>query len=146
MKLTTIALIGAATLSAGFAHADSHEASIGDVVQAALDAGDAEKGEKVFRKCKACHQVGEGAAARVGPPLNNILGAPLGTSEEFSYSDNVIVMRDDGITWTTENLDLYLIRPRDFIEGSRMTFPGLRKEEDRADVIAYLATLTEVSE
>lgn len=146
MRLWTIALIGVASITTSFAYADSHDASIGDLVQTALDSGDVEAGERVFRKCKACHQVGEGASARVGPPLNNILGAPLGTSEEFTYSDTVIEMRDAGTTWTIENLDVYLLRPRDFIEGSRMTFPGLRKDEDRANVIAYLASLTEVNE
>lgn len=142
MKLLITA--AAAVLFSGAALAESHIAPVGDMVEAALAAGDVEAGEKVFRKCRACHQVGEGAESKVGPALNNIVGASLAGFEDFRYSDGIVEMGEAGTVWTIENLDLFFVKPRDFIDGTRMTFAGLRKEEDRANVIAYLASLTAV--
>lgn len=100
--------------------------------------GDAAKGEKVFKKCKACHDVGEGAKNKVGPQLNGIVGRAWGTSEGFKYSPALMEMAE-GKTWTAEELDAFLTKPKDYIPKTKMAFAGLKKEDDRADVIAYLA-------
>jgi cytochrome c len=102
--------------------------------------GDAAKGEKVYGKCKACHQVGADAKNRVGPELNGIVGRAAGAAEGFKYSDALMAKAGEGLVWTEENLATYLEKPKDFIPGTKMSFAGLRKEEDRADVIAYLKT------
>ncbi|PWE34342.1 cytochrome c family protein [Maritimibacter sp. 55A14] len=102
--------------------------------------GDAEAGEKVFRKCKACHMIGEGAKPRVGPPLTGVVGAEVASNEDFKYSDAFMAKKEEGMVWSEDNLAAYLENPRDFIPGNKMSFAGLRKEEDRADVIAYLET------
>lgn len=102
--------------------------------------GDAEAGEKVFRKCKACHAVGEGAENKVGPQLNGIVGRSVASVEGFGYSDVLTGMAEEGKVWTPEELAAFLEKPRDYAKGTKMSFAGLRKEEDRMDVIAYLAT------
>lgn len=104
----------------------------------ALADGDAAKGEKVFRKCKACHAVGEDAKNKVGPQLNGIVGATVGSVDDFKYSDAFLEKKAEGMVWDEESLDAYLTKPKDLIPGTKMTFAGLRKEDDREDVIAYL--------
>lgn len=104
----------------------------------AQEAGDPEKGESVFRKCKACHMVGEGAKARIGPPLNDIIGATAGAQEGYSYSPAMKKAGEDGLVWSEETLFEYLENPREMVPGSKMIFPGLKKETDRRNVIAYL--------
>ena len=106
----------------------------------ALADGDAEKGEKVFKKCKACHQVGEDAKNRVGPILNGIVGKAAGANEEFKYSDSLSEKAAEGLVWDNESLTEFLTKPKDFIKGTKMSFAGLRKEDDIEDVIAYMAT------
>ena len=106
----------------------------------ALADGDAEKGERVFNKCKACHAVGEDAKNKVGPVLNGIIGRPAGTVEDFNYSDALLAKAEEGLVWDEDSLAEYLEKPRDYIEGTKMSFAGLRKEEEIENVIAYLAT------
>ncbi|MBE3636992.1 c-type cytochrome [Mangrovicoccus algicola] len=101
--------------------------------------GDPEKGERVFRKCMACHAVGDDARNKVGPELNGILGRTTAAVEDFSYSDAMAEKGAEGHVWTAEELDAYLADPKGFIPGNKMAFPGLRKPQERADVIAYLA-------
>ena len=96
--------------------------------------GDPAKGEKVFRKCKACHVVNQ-EKNRVGPHLVAIIGRSAGAVEGFKYSK---AMKESGITWTEENLSAYLSDPRGFIKGNRMAFAGLKKEVEIVNVIAYL--------
>ena len=103
-----------------------------------LAAGDSDKGEKVFRKCKACHVVDK-EQNRVGPHLVGIIGRSSGAVEGFKYSK---AMKDAGLTWTEENLAAYLADPRGFIKGNRMAFAGLKKEADVVNVIAYLKVVT----
>ena len=105
---------------------------------AAMADGDAAAGEKVFKKCKACHQVGDGAANRVGPQLNGIVGRVAGADADFKYSDAMKAKNAEGMVWSAENISAYLEKPKDFIPGNKMSFAGLRKEDDREDVIAYL--------
>jgi cytochrome c len=101
----------------------------------AAGAQDAALGEKVFLKCKACHQIGEGAKIAVGPVLNGIVGRPAGTYPGYSYSD---ANKGSGLTWDAATLKDYLKNPRAKIPGTKMIFPGLPKDEDIDNVIAYL--------
>lgn len=105
--------------------------------------GDAEKGKKVFKKCKICHAVGDGAKAKVGPPLNNIIGAKAGSQDGFSYSKPMKEAGEKGLMWTEEKISEFIKKPKKFIPGTKMTFPGLKKDKRRDDVIAYLKTFTE---
>lgn len=100
--------------------------------------GDAEKGEKVFKKCSICHEVGPEAKNKVGPILNNVLGRKAGEGGDFKYSPAMIEAGEKGIVWSDENLHQYLEKPRDFIPKNKMAFVGLKKESDRDDVVAYL--------
>ncbi|MCB1311503.1 MAG: cytochrome c family protein [Sedimentitalea sp.] len=106
----------------------------------ALADGDAEKGEKVFKKCKACHDVGEGAKNKVGPELNDVMGRTAGTVADFGYSDAMVEAGAGGLVWDEESLEEYLKKPKDFIPGNKMSFAGLRKDDEIADLIAYLKT------
>ncbi|HIP80260.1 MAG TPA: c-type cytochrome [Kiloniellaceae bacterium] len=100
--------------------------------------GDAERGAKVFRKCAACHQVGEGAKNRVGPHLNGVFGRKAGAVEAFRYSDHMQRASADGLVWTYDTLDAFLENPKSMVSATRMSFAGLRKEQERADLLAYL--------
>lgn len=97
-------------------------------------AGDPAAGAKIFNQCKACHTLEEGKH-RVGPSLHGVVGRKAGGAEGFKYSD---AMLKSGIEWTPENLDKYLADPRGFIPGNKMAFAGVKKPEDRQNVIAYL--------
>ena len=101
----------------------------------AASAQDAAAGEKVFLKCKACHQIGEGAKDAVGPVLNGIVGRKAGTYPGYSYSE---ANKNSGLTWDEATLKEYLKNPRAKVPGTKMIFPGLPKDEDIANVIAYL--------
>ena len=102
-------------------------------------AADAKKGEKVFRKCKACHKVEDGKNA-VGPHMFGIVGRAVGAVEGFKYSKAMTAF-GEGKTWTPEELDAFLAAPKKYVKGTKMAFAGLKKEAQRADVIAYLETL-----
>lgn len=104
--------------------------------------GDAAKGEKVFKKCKACHTVGEKAKNKVGPILNGVVDAPAGQNADFKYSKALTKMAEDGLVWNDENLAAFLTKPKTFMKGTKMSFAGLRKEQDIANVIAYLRTFS----
>ena len=104
---------------------------------APAQAGDAAAGEKVFNKCKACHQVGETAKNRVGPVLNGIVGRAAGSVEGFKYSD---ALSGSGLTWDEATLAAFLTDPKATVPGNKMAFPGLRKDAEIADVIAFLAS------
>jgi cytochrome c len=106
----------------------------------ALADGDAAKGEKVFNKCKACHAVGADAKNKVGPQLNGILGSEIASVDGFKYSDALLAKKAEGVVWNEELLDAFLTKPKDFAPGTKMTYAGLRKEDDREDLIAYLKT------
>ena len=97
-------------------------------------AGDAAAGEKVYKKCKACHAL-EAGKNKVGPSLAGIVGQEAGKVEGYKYSK---AMAESGVVWDDANLDAYLAKPKDFIKGTKMSFAGLKKEEDRANVIEFL--------
>jgi cytochrome c len=98
-------------------------------------AQDASAGEKTFLVCRACHQIGPGAKDAVGPVLNGVVGRKAGTYPGYQYSD---ANRDSGIVWTPEELDKYLASPQTVVPHTKMIFPGLKDEQKRKDVIAYL--------
>ena len=98
-------------------------------------AQDAAAGEKVFAKCKICHQIGENAKNAVGPVLNGVVGRRAGTYPDYHYSD---ANKNSGITWDEATLKEYLRDPKAKIPGTKMVFPGLKSDEDITNVIAYL--------
>ena len=107
---------------------------------AAFAEGDAEAGAKIFKKCKACHKVGDGAKNRVGPMLNGIVGNEIASVDGYKYSKAFLAKKEEGLVWTEAELDAFLTKPKKYLKGTKMSFPGLRKEGDRANVIAYLMT------
>lgn len=104
------------------------------VTVAALD-GDVKAGKKVFKKCKACHKVKEGKNG-AGPSLFQIVGATAGQVEGFKYSK---AMSGSGLVWDAETLTAFLTKPKSYLPGTSMAFPGLKKDADITNVIAYLA-------
>ena len=98
------------------------------------NAGDAAAGEKVFKKCKACHAI-EAGKNKVGPSLAGVVGAEAGKVEGYKYSS---AMMESGLVWDEATLDVYLADPKGVVKGTKMSFAGLKNEEDRADVIEYL--------
>lgn len=106
---------------------------LGTTGGAAAD-GDPLAGAQVFKKCRACHANGEGAKNMVGPELNGVVGRKAG-STDYSYSD---ANKNSGITWDEPTLKVYLANPQAKVPGTKMTFPGLSREKDIDDVIAYL--------
>lgn len=105
--------------------------------------GNAADGAAVFQKCKGCHQVGADAVHRIGPHLNGIFGARAGRHDGFAYSKAMKRAASDGLTWDLVTLDAYLENPKALITGTRMSFRGLRDEQDRHDVLAYLRQFSE---
>ncbi len=98
-------------------------------------AGDAAAGEATFRMCKTCHRIGEDARNFVGPELNGVVGRKAGSVPDYNYSD---ANKNSGLTWDEATLTKYLRSPREVVPGTKMAFPGLQRDQDVADVIAYL--------
>ena len=113
------------------------------VVEVAVDPALVEHGEKVFRKCKACHQVGEGAKNRSGPILTGIVGRPAGMVEGFRYSKPLMAMAEAGLIWDEANLHAFLTKPKSFMKGTKMSFAGLRSDEDLVAITVYLESIAE---
>jgi cytochrome c len=103
---------------------------------------DASAGKVVSSKCMSCHRFEDGAAALVGPPLFGVLGRDIGSLPGFSYSSGAGSLTSLEGAWTYEKLERFVKRPREFASGTAMNFPGIRKLEDRINLIAYLRTLT----
>lgn len=97
-------------------------------------------GEKVFKKCAACHAIGPDAKNKVGPELNGLIGRTAGTAPDFSYSDAMKKAGEGGLVWTSETLHTYLENPKAMVPGTKMTFAGLKKPEERDAVIAYITS------
>jgi len=100
-------------------------------------------GEQAFRACQTCHEVGEGARNKTGPHLNDLFGRTAGTIDGFRYSRQFVAAGEEGLVWTPETLHDFLMKPRDYIKGTRMSFAGYRDEGDIAAVSAYLQTYSE---
>jgi len=121
IKTTVYAALASAVLFAVPAHAD----------------GDAAAGEKVFAKCKACHE-NEKGVNKVGPTLKGVVGRPAASVPDYKYSEAMLAKGAEGLVWTEENLTAYLPDPKAFVPKTKMAFAGLKKPEDVANVIAYL--------
>jgi cytochrome c len=104
-------------------------------------AQDAAAGQRVFAQCRACHTVDNGGRNGVGPNLFGIYGKKAGQREGFRYSANMQELAQGGLTWTSENLNIYLRNPKDLVPRGSMAFAGVRNDEQRANLIAYLQTL-----
>ena len=104
-------------------------------IDALMAMGDLTHGEKVFKKCAACHSIVKGGKNNIGPALYNVVGRKIGIVEDYKYSKALASYDKE---WTVEELNGYLIKPAKWIKGTKMAFAGLRKEKDRASVIKYL--------
>jgi cytochrome c len=110
-----------------------------DPIEPRLATADAERGKTLFLQCRACHVAEPGKPATVGPNLWDIVGRPVGAQEGFAYSESLASIDGD---WDFEKLGRYLFDPRAMAPGTNMIFPGIKPARDRADLIAYLATLS----
>jgi cytochrome c len=105
----------------------------------AMAAGNATEGEKVFkRSCGSCHVAAKDGPKRLGPTLFGVVGRHSGSVDGFRYSE---ANKKSDVTWTPDVLDKYLVDPKKFMPGTNMAFAGLKKDDERADLIAYLETL-----
>ena len=106
-------------------------------------AGDPAAGKSAFRKCQACHAVGEGAVNKIGPELNGIVGEAVASVEGYSFSPALTAFAAEHPTWTPELLTQWLENPRELVPGTKMVFPGVKDPEEIANIIAYLASFDE---
>ena len=93
------------------------------------------EGAKIFKKCAACHSIAEGGGNKIGPALWGVLGRPAGTIPDYKYSK---AMAAHGKNWSFEEMNGFLIKPKDWIKGTKMSFAGLKKAKERAAVILYM--------
>ena len=92
-------------------------------------------GEKVFKKCAACHSIAQGGSNKIGPALWGVLGRKVGSVPEYKYSK---AMASHGKSWSFEEMNGFLLKPKDWIKGTKMSFAGLKNEKERAAVILYM--------
>ena len=97
--------------------------------------GDVASGEKIFKKCAACHSINKGGKNKIGPALYNVVGRAVGGLDGYKYSKT---LASYGKEWTFEELNGFLLKPASYLKGTKMSYAGLRKEKDRASVIKYL--------
>ena len=100
-----------------------------------MDKGDVVSGEKIFKKCAACHSINKGGVNKIGPALYNVVGRKVGNVADYKYSK---ALASYGKEWTFEELNGFLKKPSSYLKGTKMSYAGLRKEKDRASVIKYL--------
>ena len=105
-----------------------------DIV-ALMALGDISSGEKIFKKCAACHSIVKGGKNKIGPALYNVVGRQVGGVSGYKYSKALAKYEE---TWTFEELNGFLLKPAKWIKGTKMAYAGLRKEKDRASIIKYL--------
>ena len=117
----------------------SSSAGSGDIM-ALLASASAADGKKVFKKCAACHSIAKGGGNKIGPALWGVLGRQAGSISDYKYSK---AMATHGKSWSFEEMNGFLIKPKDWIKGTKMTFVGLKKETERAAVILYMNNNTD---
>ena len=121
------------------AETDSTNSEAGNIM-ALFASTSATEGAKVFKKCAACHSIKEGGANKIGPALWGVLGRTAGTVPGYKYSK---AMAGHGKNWSFEEMNGFLIKPKDWIKGTKMSFAGLKKEKERAAVILYMNNNTD---
>jgi len=104
-------------------------------ITAIMALGDTASGEKIFKKCAACHSINKGGKNKIGPALYNVVGRAVGGVDDYKYSKT---LASYGKVWTFEELNGFLTKPSSYLKGTKMSYAGLRKEKDRASVIKYL--------
>ncbi len=104
-------------------------------IAALMAMGDVVSGEKIFKKCAACHSIAKGGKNKIGPALYNVVGRKVGGVNDYKYSKALIGYEK---SWTFEELNGFLLKPAKWIKGTKMAYAGLRKEKDRASIIKYL--------
>ena len=104
-------------------------------ITAIMALGDAVSGEKIFKKCAACHSINKGGKNKIGPALYNVVGRTVGGVDDYKYSKT---LASYGKEWTFEELNGFLQKPASYLKGTKMSYAGLRKEKDRASIIKYL--------
>lgn len=112
-------------------------------IEERLKTADVDRGRKGFSKCTSCHTPDKGAAAKVGPNLWGVVGGPKAHMEGFKYSGGMADRGKAGEKWTFADLDKFLTEPKAFVAGTAMGFAGIKEPADRADVIAYLRSLSD---
>ncbi len=100
-----------------------------------MKTADLNRGMKIFKKCASCHSIGNGEASRVGPNLYGVVGRKKAAFPGFSYSEAI---KARGGAWDAESINSFITKPKEYLPGTKMAFPGLKKPQDRADVILYL--------
>ena len=120
--------------------AKSYTPAVVENAMTLLASASPDKGAKVFKKCKSCHTVNKGGKNGLGPNLWNVVGKTKASADGYAYSG---VLRGLGGEWSYENLDAFLVSPKGYAKGTKMSFAGLKKAGDRAAVIAYLRSLSD---
>jgi|TARA_B110000305_G_scaffold209437_1_gene242361 cytochrome c len=104
-------------------------------INSVMALGDIASGEKIFKKCAACHSINKGGKNKIGPALYNVVGRAVGGVDDYKYSKALASYNKE---WTFEELNGFLTKPSSYLKGTKMSYAGLRKEKDRASVIKYL--------
>ncbi|SFC20316.1 cytochrome c [Devosia psychrophila] len=134
----------------GYALPEPEAVAGGEAVEAApevpigvlLASASAERGQASVRKCQSCHNFGEGEPSKQGPHLYGVVGRPEGAIEDFAYSEGIMAHNAAGDIWSYDNINLFLTKPSAYVPGTKMNFAGIRTAEERADILAYLQTLS----
>jgi cytochrome c len=121
--------------------AQSKEAAPAEVpIESLLGSASVERGAQIAKQCQVCHNTEKGAGKKIGPDLYGVVGRARAAQPDFNYS---AAMKSKGGSWTVDDLNTFLTKPSAFVPGTAMTFAGLTSEKQRADVIAYLNTLSD---
>ena len=122
------------TAASSTAKTSSDDSQTGDIMML-LASANAADGEKVFKKCAACHSISKGGGNKIGPALYNVLGRQAGSLPDYKYSKAMIAY---GKKWTPDEINGFLIKPKDWVKGTKMSYVGLKNPKERAAVILYM--------